>query len=603
MLSKYLKLTPFRNLIAIDLRSLALFRMCLAIMLIVDLLVRLSDLQAHYTDWGVLPRAVAMDHSWIGSWSLHFMTGSRIGIALMMGLQLFAAFLLLIGYRTRIMSILCCVLIVSLQARNPMILSGADDTIRLLCIFSMFLPLGAYFSVDRALDPEPEDSQTVLSSVSSFAILAQVSILYLFTFLFKWHPIWIEDNTALYFMFQLDVFTNQFGQYLLEYPNLLRAMTAFFVWCELLCPILLWSPVMTTQTRLLAIFIISSMQIGIASTMGIGMFPFISITALMLFIPSTIWNTGFTLLSNPRRTGMTIYFDEGCDFCKKVLRLLLTFALIPRTLTAPTNTDPEILNTMEQENSWVVRDHENNIHLKFEALSYVLSQSPILFPLGWILGRKIFISVGNRFYDSVASHRPQLSDLLSIFPWKSNPIKHRSFLEICAALLIGWVAIYNISAYDKIQWKIPTSIEWLAPATGTFQNWRLFAPYPNKEDGWYVMPATLRNGDTLDLWRHTTPISWDKPDQVRHDFKNNRWVKYMNNIWMARNEHHRLHFGRYLCRDWNSQHQGGESLETFSIVYMLEKTPDPGDLAEVKRINLWNHSCFGSTAPAGQSTP
>ena len=82
------------------------------------------------------------------------------------------------------MSILCCVLIVSLQARNPMILSGADDTIRLLCSFSMFLPLGAYFSVDRALDPEPEDSQTVLSSVSSFAILAQVSILYLFTFLF-----------------------------------------------------------------------------------------------------------------------------------------------------------------------------------------------------------------------------------------------------------------------------------------------------------------------------------------------------------------------------------------------------------------------------------
>ena len=155
---------------------------------------------------------------------------------------------------------------------------------------------------------------------------------------------------------------------------------------------------MTTQTRLLAIFIISSMQIGIASTMGIGMFPFISITALMLFIPSTIWNTGFTLLSNPRRTGMTIYFDEGCDFCKKVLRLLLTFALIPRTLTSPTNTDPEILNTMEQENSWVVRDHENNIHLKFEALAYVLSQSPILFPLGWILGRKIFISTVFKFF-------------------------------------------------------------------------------------------------------------------------------------------------------------------------------------------------------------
>ena len=478
MKSKYLRLTSLGHLIGIDLRSLALFRVCLAIMIIVDLLVRLSDLQAHYTDWGLLPRAVVMENSWTGSWSLHFMTGSKNGISLLMGLHLSAAFLLLVGYRTRVMSILCCILIISLQARNPMILSGADDTIRLLCIFSMFLPLGARFSVDRVLDPEPRDLPMVLSSVSSFAILAQVSILYLFTFLFKWHPIWIEDNTALYFMFHLDVFTNQFGQYQLGYPALLKAMTAFFVWCELLCPLLLWSPILTAQTRLAAIFLISAMQIGIATTMGIGMFPFISMTALLLFLPSNLWNTGFTLFSKPHRTEMVIYFDDGCDFCKKILRFLLTFALIPGTHTAPTNTDPEILNTMEQENSWVVRDHNGNTHLKFEALAYVLLQSPILFPIGWIMNRKIFVSLGNRFYESVAANRPQLSDLLGIFPWRPSPVGSKPFFEICAALLIFWVVLYNISAYDKIQWKIPTSVQWLAPSTGTFQNWRLFAPYP-----------------------------------------------------------------------------------------------------------------------------
>jgi len=484
-----------------------------------------------------------------------------------------------------------------------MVLSGADDTLRLLCIFGMFLPLGARFSIDRVLDPERRELPMILTSVSAFAILAQVSILYIFTFLFKLHPIWIEDNTALYYMFHLDVFTNQFGQHLLGYPNLLKAMTAFFVWCELLCPILLWSPILTSQTRLAAIFLISSMQIGIAITMGIGMFPFISITALLLFLPSTLWNTGFAFLSKPHRTEMVIYFDEGCDFCKKILRLLLTFALIPGTRTAPTNTDLEILNIMEQENSWVVRDHEGKIHLKFEALTYVLRESPILFPLGWVLNRKLFRSPGNKFYESVAAHRPQLSDLLNLLPWKSNIIRSRPIFETCAALLIFWVALYNIAAYDKLQWTIPTSMQWLAPSTGTFQNWRLFAPYPNKEDGWYVMPATLRNGDSLDLWRQTTPINWDKPDQVRHDFKNNRWVKYMNNLWMAKNEHHRLHFGRYLCRSWNSQHEGDEVLETFSLVYVLEKTPNPGDPFGTQKVTLWNHTCFGATAPMEQSTP
>ena len=603
MKPRYLRLTPMRDMVGIDLRSLALFRVFLAIIIIIDLLVRLSDLQAHYTDWGVLPRSIAMANSWAGSWSIHLMTGSKAGVGLLVGIHLFAAFSLLIGYKTRLMSVLCCLLIVSLQTRNPMVLSGADDTIRLLCIFGMFLPLGARFSIDRVLDPEPRELPEVLSSVSSIAILAQVSLLYLFTFLFKWNPIWIEENTALYYMLHLDMFTNQFGEYLLQYPTLLKGMTAFFVWCEFLCPIIMWSPIFTAQTRLLAIFLISSMQIGIATTMGIGMFPFISITALLLFVPSAFWNVAFAFLSTDQRRGMVIYFDEGCDFCKKVLRFLLTFALIPGTRIAPTNTDPAILTLMEQNNSWVVTNHEGKTYLKFEALTYVLRRSPILFPLGWLLQNKHFLSSGNRFYQAIAAHRPQLSDLLNVFPWRPNTVTQKPIIEVCAGLLIFWVLLYNISAYDKIQWTIPTSLQWIAPATGTYQNWRLFAPYPNREDGWYVMPATLRDGNTIDLWRQTSPVSWDKPDQVRHDHKNNRWVKYMNNLWIARNEHHRLHFGRYLCRNWNSQHQGDDVLETFSIIYILEKTPKPGGAFATEPITLWNHSCFGATAPSEQSTP
>ena len=602
MKSRYLRLTPLRDLVGIDLRSLALFRVFLAMLIIIDLLVRLSDLQAHYTDWGVLPRSIAIANSWAGSWSIHLMAGSKAGVGLLMGIHLFTAFFLLIGYKTRLMSILCCVLMMSLQTRNPMILSGADDTMRLLCIFGMFLPLGARFSIDRVLDPSPQELPELLSSVASIAILTQVSLLYLFTFLFKWHPIWIEENTALYYMFHLDVFTNQFGQYLLQYPALLKTMTAFFVWCEFLCPLILWSPIFTTQTRFLAILLISSMQIGIAATMGIGVFPFISITALLLFIPSTFWNAALTFLSTDQRRGMVIYFDEGCDFCKKVLRFLLTFALIPGTRSAPTNTDPEILAVMERENSWVVIDHEGKMHLKFDALTYVLRKSPILFPLGWLLHNKYFLASGNKFYQSIAAHRPQLSDLLNIFPWRPNPITQKPIVEICAGLLIFWALLYNISAYDKIQWTIPTSLQWIAPVTGTYQNWRLFAPYPNREDGWYVMPATLRGGDTIDLWRQTS-VSWDKPNQVRHDHKNNRWVKYMNNLWIARNEHHRLHFGRYLCRNWNSQHQGDDVLETFSIIYNLEKTPKPEGIITTEPITLWNHSCFGATAPSEQSAP
>jgi hypothetical protein len=47
---------------AADLRSLAAFRVALALVVLLDLASRASDLSAHYTDTGVLPRAVLLGH-------------------------------------------------------------------------------------------------------------------------------------------------------------------------------------------------------------------------------------------------------------------------------------------------------------------------------------------------------------------------------------------------------------------------------------------------------------------------------------------------------------------------------------------------------------
>jgi hypothetical protein len=44
-----------------DLRSLALFRIVLALLVLVDLTNRATDFYAHYTDAGVLPRTVLLE--------------------------------------------------------------------------------------------------------------------------------------------------------------------------------------------------------------------------------------------------------------------------------------------------------------------------------------------------------------------------------------------------------------------------------------------------------------------------------------------------------------------------------------------------------------
>ena len=68
-----------RRLFGIDLRNLALFRIGLGAILLIDLAIRFQDLQAHYTDAGVLPRESASDYyasTW--RWSLHQLSGESL---------------------------------------------------------------------------------------------------------------------------------------------------------------------------------------------------------------------------------------------------------------------------------------------------------------------------------------------------------------------------------------------------------------------------------------------------------------------------------------------------------------------------------------------
>jgi hypothetical protein len=61
------------------------------------------------------------------------------------------AIALLVGYRTRLATVLLA-LLASLQARNPTLIQGGDNLLLLLLFWGMFLPLGARFAIDAALD-------------------------------------------------------------------------------------------------------------------------------------------------------------------------------------------------------------------------------------------------------------------------------------------------------------------------------------------------------------------------------------------------------------------------------------------------------------------
>ena len=286
-----------RELLSIDTRSLALLRVCLAGLVLADLFIRSNSIEAFYTDSGVLP-AWALKHLYQANqfhWSLHLLTpdlfwlsGSWFWQVFLFSLAAIAAFCMLIGYQTRWATITTCVLIISLHMRQPLICNGGDNLLRNMIFWSMFLPLGDHFSVDRKRLHKTKPPLLTFSA-ATIAIMAQVCFVYWVAAVTKSDPQWTESRTALYFALHLDFVATDLGRWLLQFPTLLQWLTAITLWLEFLGPLLVFSPVFTSRIRVVVILSFIAFHLGISLCMHLGLFTWICIVSWSVFLPPSFW--------------------------------------------------------------------------------------------------------------------------------------------------------------------------------------------------------------------------------------------------------------------------------------------------------------------------
>src|SRR5262249_8842464 len=160
---------PLHEFFHLDVRSLALLRVCLALLLIWDWTDRLPDLAAHYSDQGVAPRSAI---TVLVPMSIHFFSGEVWYQALLAGIALVFAFALLVGYYTPLVTLVSWFLVLSVQARNPAVMQGLDVILRMLLFWGLFLPLGACWSVDSA-SPTGRPASPRVVSPGSVALIVQ----------------------------------------------------------------------------------------------------------------------------------------------------------------------------------------------------------------------------------------------------------------------------------------------------------------------------------------------------------------------------------------------------------------------------------------------
>jgi hypothetical protein len=288
--------TNLRNLFGIDPRSLALFRMAIGALLLVDLAIRAGDLSAMYTDDGMFSRAeICRRATTVWNWSFHFGGGSWGYQAMLFGIAAALALALFAGFETRLVTIGSWLMLVSLHHRVPPILSGAEILLRMLLFWAMFLPLGRVWSVDRWMERRRGDvaahgREAPVLSVATAAILLQMALMYFFSALFKSNPQWWRGE-AIAGTLAHGFYASPLGAYLLQFPRLLSGVTVATFILEWAAPLLLFFSGSKRRPRLVFIGALAAMHLSIALCLEVGLFSYVALAGLTLFLPAEFWNS------------------------------------------------------------------------------------------------------------------------------------------------------------------------------------------------------------------------------------------------------------------------------------------------------------------------
>ena len=619
-----------------DSRSLALFRVCIAVILLVDFLfTRMPYFNFFYTEQGVLPlyQLLGGDSFWASTSSLNFMFFGAVYQWALFAVAIIAFFMLLVGHRTKWAVFVSWILLVSFQSRNFLVLNSGDTLICLMLFWALRLPLGKCFSVDSALREQKEKAFSTFS-INSFAFILQILLVYFFTFLLKTGEEW-KSGQAVYYALMLDNFRTVWGDMLLRYPLVMKGLSLItYYFIESVVPLLFVCLGFFWRIRLLLIICICGFHFSMAVFLHLGLFSWICVAGWLAFLPSEFWEWAKRLLPL-KGEKLKVYYDGYCSFCVKLAHLLRTFLILPHLSFAPGQSNKQIQEEMEKKNSWLALDKAEGLHDRWQVWVLLVSRSPLLFFLAPLFRLKFVSLAGDWLYQKVANNRNWLNRLLpplrgfsagegegltSSSPAgssevKRNPRRHRVgayFVGLFFFVCLVYALMWNVRTLDFKYYERYMSKEWngFGAFFHLYQYWNMFAPKPLAKTGWIVLSAErIDTGEQIDLWQGGATLSLEKPHRYDTTFPVFRFRKLMENL-IFKHKKYSKNYLKYLCRQWNSHPPPGGSVKTLSLqdgaknpderfirdiemIYFKQIVPPPGEeLAPPQQVSIRKTTCL-----------
>ncbi|MEU0060835.1 HTTM domain-containing protein [Streptomyces sp. NPDC006334] len=244
-----------------------------------------------------------------GWFSVLALSDNRAYFELCYGLTLVTSALFMLGWRTRVMSVLFAVAVTSFHGRSIFMTDGGDNLILLMSIYLVLTACGRRWSLDARRDrlktvragnaTEPTRSLfarqlrdaratliTVVHNCGMFVIAAQVCFLYGSAGLYKVQGASWGSGTALHYVLNLELFRPWPAlSHFLDEHSLVVAMAGYVtVLLQVAFPFVLFG-----RLKYPVLAMLLGMHIGIAVLMGLPLFSGAMIVADAVFLPDRFY--------------------------------------------------------------------------------------------------------------------------------------------------------------------------------------------------------------------------------------------------------------------------------------------------------------------------
>jgi hypothetical protein len=269
---------------ALDVRSLAVFRIALGMLLVADAGLRSRDFHLMFAADGIFPprliRAYFDDDP--TQWSLALAHDDIRWAGGILAAQAMAGICLACGWRTTAATVVAWAAQTSVFRRTIPAANAGDLWLSCLLFWSCFLPLGAAWSWDaRRRPPGPRR----VCGPATAALVLQVMAVYLGAGLSKWNASWLSGEAVRYALSVHDHGT-ALGSWLARADWLVHPLGWGVVAFEIVAPLVfvLWP---AARLAIAAAFILFHVTIWL--TMSVGLFAPIGIVAWLPLVPGTVW--------------------------------------------------------------------------------------------------------------------------------------------------------------------------------------------------------------------------------------------------------------------------------------------------------------------------